>query len=324
MKKLAFIFTVLVSAMGFQSAVAQQDMHFPQYLQNRMLLNPAMTGAGDDIHFTLMHRRQWASFENSPTFQTFSVGTPIRDKNLGVGLIATNESLVGQNNLTLQVSASYFLDLAENGRIYFGLAGGIRQFQLDVSELLIRHPDDALFAEQSQNSIRPDFSFGMAYQHEKFEVGLSSLHLIEFPMAIESSISESAQARHYYAYGLYRWQVAEKWQIQPSALLKLVGGAPAQADLNVQFNYDQTAWAGLGYRTGDALVFCSGVHLDRVIKKLKQRITVGYAFDHTVSAISASLGATHELLLSYRLKYPSKKAGQGGRYKSSDSLNPGN
>ena len=59
---LSISLVLLLSSAG----LAQQNPQFSQYLQNSLILNPAIIGAEDITEFTLGYRNQWTGFEGAP------------------------------------------------------------------------------------------------------------------------------------------------------------------------------------------------------------------------------------------------------------------
>ncbi|MBX9851642.1 MAG: PorP/SprF family type IX secretion system membrane protein [Cytophagaceae bacterium] len=96
MKRSIFTITlILIGAVAFS-----QDMHFSQFYNSPLTLNPALTGKmKEDFRFSLIHRRQWKQI-NSPYMTSaiagdvnFRVGDASKNQKVGAGILFMNDDL---------------------------------------------------------------------------------------------------------------------------------------------------------------------------------------------------------------------------------------
>jgi type IX secretion system PorP/SprF family membrane protein len=104
--------------------------------------------------------------------------------------------------------------------------------------------------------------------------------------------------RHYYVQAGYDWALGgdKKYTIQPSALIKS-DGTSTQVDISALFLYDNMVWAGLSYRTEDAIAPIIGYQYR--FPKGTSMLRIGYSYDVTTSEIKNYSSGSHEILLSY-------------------------
>lgn len=142
MRRLAFVF----SSLFFCAVSFAQDIHFSQFYNSPLTLNPALTGKMNGVfRFGLNYRNQWFTLSNERTpFATYagSFDAPIRFRKdaLGVGLVLVNDRS-GQgnlNNMLILGSVAYHLGIGSSGKhsISLGVQGGYNQKRLNSSELL--------------------------------------------------------------------------------------------------------------------------------------------------------------------------------------------
>jgi len=146
MKKYLFHHTLLclsVLLLVQQRSIAQ-SIHFSQYYNAPMLLNPANTALmpENDYRLGINYRNQWASipvpyntFSAFADFQAFHKETS--DNWLGLGLALFNDK-AGNGNLALTRSegfAAYHLGIKDQNMISVGLSGGYTQRSVDFSKL---------------------------------------------------------------------------------------------------------------------------------------------------------------------------------------------
>lgn len=83
-------------------------------------------------------------------------------------------------------------------------------------------------------------------------------------------------------------------------MIKAVQNAPLQYDLNANFLIKEKIWAGLSYRSGDAVSAILGV-------QVSPQFVVSYSYDYTLSQIQKYSQGSHEIALSYVFMYKGKK-----------------
>ena len=165
MKK--FYITLLVS-LTFLAASAQ-DIHYTQFYNSPLTLNPALTGLiSGQYRISAIYRNQWFSavhngFFNSP-YQTPSIAfdMPITIKNkdvIGVGaFILYDDAGAGSiATFTGQVSASYIKHLGPNGR--HQLSAG---FQLGFTQTKLSAADAKFASQYANNDFNANLSSGVS------------------------------------------------------------------------------------------------------------------------------------------------------------------
>jgi len=80
------------------------------------------------------------------------------------------------------------------------------------------------------------------------------------------------------------------WSFHPAGALRFAAGAPVAVDVQAMFDYDEVIRFGLGYRNESAL---SGL----MTLQLMENLTVGYAYDWNVGALSQASSNTHEITI---------------------------
>lgn len=135
---------MLCLTMGSSGAIAQ-SMHFSQYYNAPMLLNPANTALmpNDDYRVGANYRDQWATipvpYNTFSAFADFkvSVNKDISNNWLGVGAAFFNDK-AGDGDLALgefQGFAAYHLQLNDKSMLSLGLSGGYVQRSVNYGNL---------------------------------------------------------------------------------------------------------------------------------------------------------------------------------------------
>ncbi|MBL7890266.1 MAG: type IX secretion system membrane protein PorP/SprF [Bacteroidia bacterium] len=295
MKKI--IVSLLVACLMFMQTEtnAQQDVMVSQYMFNGLLLNPAYSGSHPYFSSTLLHRSQWVKFDGAPMTQILAVDGPIKNKNMGVGLIVLHDQVGATDQTDIYANYSYHLKLGK-GKLSFGIKAGVSRYLFNTDQLTYWDAGDAVYDQGNKlTAWLPKFGFGMYYYTDKWFGGLSVPTLLAYDKnyTFGADVNRSSFLdRHYMATGGVIIRLNDNFKMKPSTLIKYVPTAPLQADINLNFLYKDQFWLGASYRTGDAV--------SAIIEyQTNFRFRVGYSYDFTLSNIRRYSSGTHEIMIGY-------------------------
>ena len=138
MKKITI--SLLVTIFCIQGAFAQ-DIHFAQYSETPLVLNPGLTGLfTGEYRVATSYRNQWANLD--VPFETYSLSFDTRlavksSSSLGLGIMAFKD-MAGANqfsNTEFNLYLSGVISINAKQSFSVGLSGGILQKGLDNSNL---------------------------------------------------------------------------------------------------------------------------------------------------------------------------------------------
>lgn len=312
------------------AAKAQQTPLFSQYMTNYYLLNPAAAGAEKDIVLQTAYRTQWVGFEGAPKTYYLSGHTPLqksaraRGKGMRRGrrspakmssFHAAGAFLYGDvagpiSRTGINLSYAYHIPLNREISSSVGITAGVQQFFFDANRLHLADNSnnfDPVTMAGSQKTLIPDISLGYYIYSKQFSVGLSLAQALGnkiFKYEISDMETNSKLYRHLFFSAGYNFEINKQITLAPSTLLKYTMAAPAQADLNVRgiYNFDNRrgkapddkVWAGLSYRTQDALVALLG-------GQFLERYELNYSYDYTLSALKNHSAGSHEISFGMRI-----------------------
>ncbi|MEQ9442578.1 MAG: type IX secretion system membrane protein PorP/SprF [Cyclobacteriaceae bacterium] len=288
---LLFLPGLVSTGFGQQSAV------YSQYVFNRLVINPAYAGSQDQLSITTLHRRQWDNFEGAPTTNTLVAHKSVKNKNIGVGLLASSERIGVHADQRLYLMYSYKIKLV-HGTLSMGLQGGFSRIQSDFSELNLKSED--ILVSGFRNSFNPNFGTGLYYSNNTFFAGLSIPYLLNNQLNNGVELEAMGKEKRYYFLTVGQvFTLSPQVKVLPSALVRVQEGNASSVDVGANLIFDDVLTVGASYRSEDALV--SIVKLE-----VSQNISVGYSYDHTLSDIGQYSNGSHEFMLGYRLPYTKK------------------
>lgn len=295
---------IIIFALGIYGAInAQQLPLYSQYMFNRMLINPGVTGSEKDLPVQLAVREQWVGFDDAPSTQTLSAHYCFENYNMGVGGVLFVDRFGHERKLGIQLNYSYILPVFTDAKLAFGLSFQAFQYQLDYTELIALDDSDPNLYGTRESKFVPESDFGIYLYHENYFAGISANQMIGLPVKIgNQEILMTRLVRHYNLMGGYKFELNPEFELEPSALIKTTFKAPSQFDLNVRAIYQKNYWLGISYRTAGDIVTLLGLRY--------KEFDFGFAVDFATSDIAAYQSGSYELMLKYRIPVKAKSSGR--------------
>jgi len=292
-------------------AMGQQLPTYSQYMLNGFLLNPALAGSDVYTSVNLTAREQWVGFTNAPRTHAISAQTrllkksyisrstsvrrkirrPTRSGRVGIGGYFFSDQNGITNRTGAQFTYAYHIPMKEN-QLSFGLALSAYQFKINDEDIVLYQEVDPLLDGSDKVLFIPDASFGVMLTGRDYFAGFSISDLFQASLKFGQNNYESYRLhRHYYLMGGYTFDITGDISIQPTVLLKTTTQNinQVQIDFNTRVYFKDDYWAGLSWRTRDAMVFMAGVKFSQYY--------IGYAFDYTLSSIRRYSFGSHEFML---------------------------
>jgi len=309
------------------TARAQQKPHYTQYILNQYILNPAITGIENYTDVKLSHRHQWVGLQDAPITTYLTLHTALGKKDYrtsatsyrvpgenprgkgfwedytaaaphhGVGMQVINDRTGPLSRFAAYATYAYHIGISAKTSLAVGFAGGISSLNLNTSKLdFIYVPvDPAVYNSGVINSINPDFGAGLYLYSADFFAGISGLQLIPQKIAFSDFAVRTTEGKtvpHLFATAGYRFLMNEDFNFVPSVMVKYIDPLPLQVDFNAKVQYQDRAWIGASYRTGEGLAGMVGVNISNTLN-------IGYSYDYTTSKLNTVSKGTHEIMIGF-------------------------
>ncbi len=302
-------FLLLVLAVPVCRLLPQQFPPYSQYTFNRFLLNPAAAGSDGYTSVSLVAREQWVGFQGTPKTHAVIIDSrilpnsyiekemsPRRKKRLSsrsgkVGWAAHvfNDHTALLDRTGVEGTYSYHLRMVK-GQLSFGLSGTFYQFRLNQSKAVLADDEsDPLIDGAGGTLYVPDAHAGIYYNSSGLHGGISLMNL--FQSSIQFGDKDQSEYRTRRMVNLmtgYMVRLSENVRVEPAVLVKIPARSKAQLDLTARLYYRENYWAGLSYRTGNAMIFFLGARIERIF--------IGYAFDYNFNSLMHYTYGTHEFM----------------------------
>jgi type IX secretion system PorP/SprF family membrane protein len=155
--------------------------------------------------------------------------------------------------------------------------------------MLISDKNDPLLNTFDRSVFIPDFNFGASFTTTRYYAGFAMTNLLRGSILFaDTSSYRRSELGHYFLTGGIKFPINPDWILEPSAFIKSsdMFFKAVQMDLTSRIYYKDDYWAGLSWRTGDALILMMGLKYDRFY--------FAYAFDFTLTDIRKQSFGSHE------------------------------
>ncbi len=335
MKKLLYILLLIASI------VQGQDVHFSQFNQTPLIINPALTGSGLGNHRAGLNYREQGTFftKGYVTQSVFYDGKysftskrarNIRDDYFGLGLIFINDragdSRMGVTQIGLSVA--YFKELIENHIFSIGFQGAFGQRSIDFTNLTwgSQYSNNYYNADippeyitGGENFTFPDVTTGITWKYEKdrylnTRLGASFHHVNSVKLKyldVENEILDRKLIIHGEIYYMLRRTVVT---FIPSFLYERQGkvqegiyGMLLKLQVS-ETNYSSKLmenWIGFGayHRYKDSFI------LTLVVSSKNTRIGFNYDFNTSSLSRASNYKGAIEVSLTFHIPYEKRRGG---------------
>ena len=328
-KKILLLLLLFAETIGYGYA---QDLHFSQYFNSPLLVNPANTGFNPDYDYRVggNYRNQWANVGNP--YKTMSLwgdaklfANRFENGWVGVGASLFSDK-AGSGSLTTTsgyASVAYHQMLGYNSLLSGGFSVGFATKRIDVSKLSFDNQWNGKFFDVAIPANEPfaysqtsyfDLQMGLNYayfasENVYFNAGVSVMH-INLPREsfFDPSVSDNRLWRRYTAFVNSNIKLQDLWIVNPNIYVSKMGNAwetvvGFNANRDLSGDGLQQLILGLYYRNKDAIIPMVGFQVNDM------RITVNY--DATISSLGSQNGTrgAYELSIVKSGVFPSS----GGR-----------
>lgn len=284
--------------MVFFVGFSQQESQFTQYMYNTTLINPAYAGSRDILSIFANHREQWIGLDGAPQTSAFSIHSPIKFSNVGLGLSVINESVGPTNDATLSGDFSYTIPTSERFKLAFGLKASVSFFSLDYSLLNILEPESTIQNVATQGT--PNLGAGFYWYSDNMYFGMSVPIFFNRTRYNDNEIAIYQEKLTYYLMGGYVIDLQEDWKFKPALLVKNTYGAPLQLDFSANFQWFEKVTFGGAWRNSGAFSGLAGF-------QISPTLFLGYAYDAETTKLARYNRGTHEFFIRFEIAPITKK-----------------
>ena len=308
-----------------------QDIHFSQFNETPVILNPALSCTAYDTRIIANYKNQWGSV--SSPYQTYGLSLEKTVKHLklkksyvGMSLNVYNDKAgdLGLGTLAANLGVNIVVKTGENSKFSGGIGGGISYRTLNTSKMKWGSQYDGYSyngatasgeATPNTSFLQGDFVAGVVYHYAKSERYISAQDGTKFDVGVsvfhfnspKISFISSGDRQYAKFVGHANFDIGIKGAgiaLVPS-LIYMRQGPSQEIDAGFMFKYiiqDQSVYTGIKkacaislgafYRVGDAVIPSLLFQYDK--------FALGFSYDLNVSKLTIASGAKGGMEISLR------------------------
>ena len=177
------------------------------------------------------------------------------------------------------------------------------QYRIDWRELYGADAEPAGALDEAGSRVFANVGVGALLYADRFYVGLSAPRVIQNRLSTLDEVpTDGKEVLHGYLMAGYDLALGADYSLRPAVNVKYAANAPLDADLNATLVWRDLLGLGLSYRTGGALTESRGESVDALISVMpNRRLTLGFAYDHTLTEIRDYSAGSFEVMAGYVL-----------------------
>ena len=296
-KHIKVLMLLVVMLFAYQKSIAQTEPMYSQYMFNMLGVNPAYAGNREASSFNFFQRSQWIGLQGAPQTTSFSFDQSILNKRAGWGIQFYDDKIGVEKADGINIMGSTKIQVSENGILSGGLSFGLMNYRIDLMNVTGRFtPNDPAFYS-NLNKWTPSLGIGIYYNTDNFYAGVSIPNILKSRLTAFDLIRSGLQKvnqKHIFLTTGFVIPINEDLKLKPSTMIKMVEGAPIEADFNTNVWLRDIIGLGVSYRTGDAVIGMAEIQVN-------QNLRFGYAYDMTISPLKFYNNGSHEIMIRYEI-----------------------
>lgn len=269
--------------------------HYPlstHYVVNGAVINPAYSGRNDVLDVTLAHRRQWVGLNGSPVNTCFSINSPLKRKQLNLGLSMLDDRISVLNKQLFSLMFAYRLKV-DKLNIAFGIQNGLFLERSNLQSLARNDAQDNLITTNAPNKTGYVAGSGIYVHNKNFFAGVS------MPYMINTLSSTSFRESPLICNAGYYFKLNASNMLRISALGRSVIGSSSQFEGGATYYFNEDLGVGLNYRSSNSLI-------GTIEFGFNKQARIYYAYDYGTGDLKKFNNGSHEIALRYYFGYYTK------------------
>ncbi len=288
---------------------------YSDYLSdNIILLHPSASGLGKGAKLRLTHRQQWATQDDSPSFQTISYTTALGEKS-GIGGVVFNDRNGYHKQLGLNLMYAYKLKFNDSQSRYrykkdlnqltFALSANYVQQSVDQRSFIIPDP---IISQTVQNQGFFNTDFSIAYHYKDGYSYLTVDNLMTNKQQTNNPSYQNLNRRKYIFNAGYFFGSGRKLQFEPSILFQYNAVTHEQfMDINTKafrtMGRNKRIWMAMSYRARfDKEVLSRMNQFTPIVGVEIDQYLMAYTYTQQLGPLLFGQGSYHQVTFGYRFK----------------------
>lgn len=297
------IIPVLICLISISSKTqAQENILFSNYKNNKLFINPAVSGSYPYMELAMGYHKQWTGIDGAPKSAILSAHAPLNNSRIGLGAMIYSNKIGILNETGFFANYAYKINLSNNHVFSLGFQAGLVNKEVRWSEVSTYDPnfngDDPSIPNTNIGSIAPNFGLGMYYTTNKFHFGFSAPRLLQNTYPHEKSLGKNVNFEfkdiYFYMNSGLLLNLNSNVQVEPSLLLFSSLNSTLNTSFHLNFTHRNGVSAGGSYRSGKYWALNMGYEFD-------SKIGISYSFENSHDKLKRGDHMSHEIFINYKI-----------------------
>ena len=290
-----FYISILVLLFNTSNNWSQSDVKLSSFFLTPITYNPAYAGSYEGMSFTSLYSSQWVGFEGAPKTLFVNGHGTFFGPNTGLGAEIMHDEIGVTTDTKMLGNYAHHLRLNDNWRLALGIKAGVSWYSVDYNKLRIRNTNEFNSLKTSITNIDINFGTGLFIHSDKFYLGIGIPNFLETTYFDDYNATLSNSRPNYYLSSCYKFDLENDIYLQPSALVRVVDGAPINAMFAGTLNWQEKFYGSLNIDLNSTIGGFAGF-------RFAEKYLFGYSYDTSINKFSTSNGGIHSFFLNIRLE----------------------
>lgn len=287
---------IIITALCFVYIIAGNAQQLPiqsQNMFNKYNLSPAYAGFNGNTEAYIGYRQSWMGMKGAPTQTLVNVNGRMLEK-MGYGVNVIAASTGNFREILIDLSYAYHVDISQDMGISFGISPKLYRNQIDISNVdsYGSQIDPFLQNNDALTGTSFDAGFGVLFNVMNFNIGLHAPRLIGLQMKYQDTDQAYTLQRHFMGHLSYSLTVADKYTIEPMAVVRMTLQSTINYEGSILVKYKQRMWTGFSYRAGNFVSASFG-------GALSDRMVMSYHYEFGFGGLSNASSGSHEFSMGF-------------------------
>jgi len=300
-----------MSLIGIGNALSQKYYLTNQYVYDLFQMNPAAAAFHKNcLTATGIFQKQWLGTALAPTYQIFSVQTPIKG-NLGSGSYVYNDRNGSYKEFGLHQALSYEVQLRDiKGKpmtLSFGLAFNLEQSSIQLDAL--GDPDyyDPVIANGNESGWGFNASTGILIKYNDMHLGFAGTNLLPQNNRMYANDNEAEVTTDFNIHGGVSYKLPDRdLYLEPSFMYRRNMYVDSRLDANLKLymptsHPDWSTWGVISYRHTSEKEIGRSLGAAVTAGIVYKSFSAGLEYQFGLTKARSAYGNTYQFIVSYRI-----------------------
>lgn len=291
MKNKIFYLQILILIISSQNLWCQSDVKLSNFFLTPITYNPAYAGSYEGLSLTSLYSSQWVGFDGAPKTIIVNGHGTFKNPKIGFGVEIMHDEIGATSDTKVLGNYAYQVQLYRSWNLALGIKAGVSWFKIDYNKLRILNPEELNDFDGGMLSTNAEIGAGLYLHNENFYIGISAPNYLTIDMY---NTTLGKKSPNFYMSTGYKFNLQNDFFFQPSALVRVVKGAPVNALLAGTIDWQEKIYGSVNIDLKSSVGLFAGF-------RFKENYLLGYSYDSSITKFLNGNTGIHSVFINFRL-----------------------